>query len=402
MNAFRRWIASALVTALAVSVSLCPGLAAPAEEAFADFRIAAAGVDKSERSISVSTYHRDDKGGFQTEGEGEYACKLNRATKDASFFIQANAPGVWVSVDYLTDVNGDGVYEYLEDEAAPVWDVMDDKGDLARLEPDDAPFELVQGQPYVLSAVLLRFRGQLAAQERAAEGTFPLATGQDSAVEQEFPLCVIRLHRQSPDGEAQEQTYYLKIYDDILVPFDVSHADWYYDAVAYGLSQGYFSGADNGCFLPNDPLPRAQLAQVLWSMSGSPEAEDSHFSDVSPDDWFYSAVSWCQQENLISGYPDQTFVPNDMLSREQMAAILYRYARYAGTSLRVGGDLSRYPDAGDISPWALDSMRWAVTCGLFPEQEETLRPRDVISRAELAAALYFYTTNAGSRGPNAY
>ena len=110
MKRSRRWAAGLLAAALA-AVSVFPGLAVPADLPFADFRFDASGMDQPQRDIQVNIYHRDESGRFQPASTSEYSCTLNRATGDASFFIQANAEGVWVSVDYLTDLDGDGVYE---------------------------------------------------------------------------------------------------------------------------------------------------------------------------------------------------------------------------------------------------------------------------------------------------
>lgn len=380
-----------------------PSFAASAETPFGEFRIDASGIDKPERSISVDIYRRDENGQFLMDSNSEYICKLNRATIDAGFFIQATADGVWVSVDYLTDVNGDGVYEFLEDDSDPVWDIMDTEGALA--QPDGEVPTLAIGQPYILSPELLIYRSRQAAQDRSADGRYALDVGEDAGSQQEFPLCMIRLHRTDPaDGEDCTQTYYLQIYNDVLIPFDVSPDDWYYDAVSFGLSQGYFANGDDGYFFPDDHLPRAQMAQVLWAMSGSLEADDTQltFIDVSPDDWFYSAVAWCQQERLISGYTDDIFGPADLLSREQMAVILHNYARYLGTTLRANADLSRFSDADSVSSWAVNSMRWAVTNGLISGSDGALCPQDMVTRAELASALYSYVLNAGLHGQSFY
>lgn len=402
MKGYKRWMAGLLACAALTTASIFCGFASPEEMPFAEFRIDAADMDKPERNISVNIYRRDGEGLFQVDSNSEYVCKLNRATKDAGFFIQANAPGVWVSVDYLTDVNGDGVYEFLEDSESPIWDVMDLQGVLSRPQPEDSAPTLSEGQPYILSPELLVYRSQQAVQDRLADGPHALDISPEEA-RQDFPLCMVKLHRADPeDGHDLTQTYYLQIYDDVLVPFDISPDDWYYDAIAFGLAQGYFSGSSEGLFLPNDQLPRAQLAQVLWAMSGSPESKGSHFTDVSPDDWFFPAVSWCQEMELISGYSAEIFAPNDLLTREQMVTVLHQYARYSGTSLRSNADLSQFSDTGDISDWALDSVRWAVSNGLLSGSDGSLRPRDIVSRAELAAALYSYSLNAGLRSHSLY
>ena len=120
MKHLKRLLAVLLAAALTAAAST--SLAAPAGTA--EFRIDASGMDVVERELSVALYRRED-GRFQLDQTRQYPCKVNRATQDASFFIQADGEGVWVTVDYLTDINGDGTYELLVDDSAPVWDVMD-------------------------------------------------------------------------------------------------------------------------------------------------------------------------------------------------------------------------------------------------------------------------------------
>ena len=405
MKRTRRWIAGLMAAALMTAASVPCGFASSADTFFGEFRMDASAIDKPVRSISVDIYRRDEDGRFQLDTSGEYDCKLNRVTIDAGFFIQATEEGVWVSVDYLTDIDGDGVYELLEGGDEPVWDVMDTEGALAQLQPEETPPTLEVGQPYILSPELLVYRSQLAVRDRSASGDHALDDDLETIFWQEFPLCMIKLHRADPeDGQDHTQTYYLQIYNDVLIPFDVSPDDWYYDAVSFGLSQGYFAGADDGYFFPDDYLPRAQMAQVLWAMSGSLEADQTQlsFTDVSPDDWFHAAVAWCLQERLISGYTPETFDPMGLLSREQMTVILHNYARYLGATLRSNADLSRFSDGDSVSSWAVDSMEWAVTNGLISGSDGALRPQDMVTRAELAAALYSFTLNAGLHGGRIY
>lgn len=388
MRRFRRWLAALL----AVTASLSCARALPAQTPFAELRIDAADMDISERNISVTLYHRDENGQFRPDGVRQYSCKLNRTTRDASFFIQTSADGVWLSVDYLTDINGDGTYELLEDEASPVWDVMDSYSVLAL--PKGTPPTLEAGTPYLLSPEMLIQRGQQAVQSRLAGGSCALDMGQSAPARQELPLCMVRLHRTDPaDGMDYEQTYYLQISDNLRMPADVSPEDSYYDAVNFVLSRGYFSGASNGLFLPNSQLTRAQLAQVLWAVSGYPEAPASPFSDVPSDSWFCQAVSWCRQEELISGYSEDVFSPDSLLSREQLAAILYRWAQRGGVSLRASVELSQFQDGEDTASWAVEGMRWAVTHDLISGEDGVLRPTAVVTRAELASALYAYAMN---------
>lgn len=389
MKRYKRWTAGALA---AVILTLSSSVFASAETPFGEFRLDASGIDKPVRDISVNIYRRDESGQFQVASTSQYSCTFNRATSDASFFIQANAEGVWVSVDYLTDINGDGTYELLDDPANPVWDVMNAQGSLYRPNAGNAAPVLASGQPFLLVPETLLVRSQQAVQDRIAGGPCQLDAAQSTAVPQEFPLFMIKLHHTNPaDGQDEVLVFYLQLYGDVLIPFDVSPSDWYYDAVEYVLSQGYFSGAGNGLFLPQDQLSRAHMAQVLWTMAGSPDGAVSSFSDVPTSQWYYKPVSWCQQKELILGYATGSFGPTDLLSREQMATILYRYAN----SPAADYSLSRFSDADKVSSWALDAMSWAVSNRLLSNTDSgALNPQELVTRGELAAVIYAYSQNA--------
>ena len=396
MKPYRRWPAALLAAALTTSISLFSVLSVQAEESFSDFRIDASGMDTPDRTISINLYRRNGDT-FQVDDKVEYSCRVNRVTEDASFYIQPSADGVWASVDYLTDLNGDGTYELLDGEENPVWDVLDPQGGLIPPAAQSVSPTLPNAQTYILSGESLLQRYQQAVQSRGKNGAFSLDVGQ-GAVQQEAPLCMVKLHYTASTGEEEiTQTYYLELHGTVLIPSDLSASAPYYEAVKYGLSKGYFSGGDNGLFDPDGQLTRAQLAQVLWIMGGSLHARASQFSDVKSTDWFYSAVSWCQQEELIAGYNDGTFAPHDKLSREQMLSILFRYARHTGAPLSASADLTPFSDASDVSAWAVSSVRWALANGLVSGSDSTLRPGDAVTRAELAAALYTYDTTLGEQ-----
>lgn len=397
MRRYRRWMAALLAAAMTASISVFPGLALPAGDSFAEFQIGARSSDAPQRTLTIARYGRDAEGVFQPDRTEEHVCMLNRVTGDANFFIQPAEDGVWVTVDYLTDVDGDGVYELLDGGDSPVWEVMDGQSNL--LSPQGGVPALAADQMYILSSELLVQHSRQAVENRLAGGVHALDGAPETSAQPDFPLCVVTLRRAgSADGQNSEEVFYLQIYGDVLVPFDISPEDFFYDAVVFCLFRGYFTGTGSGCFSPGAPLTRAQMAQVLWSICGSPDAEPTGFSDVSEGAWYYRSVSWCQQTGLISGQGDGTFAPNSLLNREQMAAILYRYARHAGSSLDATADMSRFSDWSDVSPWARDSMRWAATNLLISTAGGALLPKETVTRSELAEALYSYDINLVFQG----
>ena len=392
MKLYRRALAALLIAAAAAASSLTWGLAAPESDPFAEFRIDASGRDVVEREISVDIYRREGEQ-FQLDASRQYSCRLNRVTRDASFFIQTNQDGVWVTVDYLTDVDGDGTFELLVDDGAPVWDVMDAQGGLTR-QQEGAGAGLAEGRSGTLARELRLARSQRESQERACGGAAALDISPSVPAPQRFPLCMVQLHHSQADGgQDTTQTYYLQLCGKVLVPTDVSPSDWYYDAVEYALEQGYFAGSDAGLFLPDEQLTRAQLAQVLWTMDGCQQAPAARFFDVAFSDWYYQAVAWCKKEEIIAGYTSYLFAPGDFLTREQMLTVLHRYAQRAGSNMRASVNLSAFSDWDEVSSWAVESMRWALTHKLISDQDGALCPGQNVSRAELAAVLYAYELN---------
>lgn len=387
MKRFQQWLA-VIAAAVTVFTAVPQGLAMPAQTPFAEFHIDAAGMDAPERTISAARYTLDENGQPQPGETEEFLCRLNRVTGDAGLFIQTSEEDVWVTVDYLTDIDGDGTYELLEGGS----DTVDAQGVLNPVQGEIST--LNTAQLYILSPELLVQRSRQAALDRGAL----LGLEEREVAQMEFPVCMITLRRVDPaDEQEYEQVYYLQIYGEVLVPFDLPKNYEYYDAVLFGLSQGYFGGIGGGLFGPDDPLNRAQLAQVLWNMSGTPASGGASFSDTPAGEWYYPAVSWCQWAGLINGYEDNTFAPHNPLTREQLASILYRYAQRAGDSLRPSANMSRYADRGDISPWAYESMWWAVSGKLINPVDGMLCPGAVVSRGELAWALYAYDRNLGLR-----
>lgn len=394
MNPFKKWTAAALALALAASIS--PVLAVPTTDPLADFRIDASDMDVPDRTISIERYYRDESGSFLPESDATgygntINCKVNRVTGDATFYIHPKSDGVQVTVDYLTDVNGDGLYELLDGGDSPVWDALDPLNGLVR----GGSSSLVSGRVYILYARTLSQQFEWAVQDRTQDWSL-------EASRQTSPLCRVTLRR-TDAAEEYEQFYYLEIHGQLLTPPDVSQDQWYYAAVEYSLIQGWFTGLEDGRFGPDEPLTRAQLAQVLWAAENHPSVEKadgpqaSDFSDVYPTDWFYPAVSWCRQEGLMAGYEDGSFLPNAPLTREQLAAVLQRYEDHAGYAVSYSTSLAQYSDEESVSPWAYDSVCWAVFHRMLPIFDNSLRPRDTVTRAELAFALYSFHTGIQRR-----
>ena len=165
---------------------------------------------------------------------------------------------------------------------------------------------------------------------------------------------------------------------------DVGQNDWFADAVKYVSENKLMNGTSITAFSPNGNMSRAMLATVLYRMSGETAEADSSFGDVSSSAYYAAAVSWASNEGIVNGTGADAFSPNASITREQLAAMLYRYAGEPS----VSADLSAYTDTVDISPYASKAVEWCVAKGILSGKSATrLAPQDTATRAECAAML---------------
>ena len=181
---------------------------------------------------------------------------------------------------------------------------------------------------------------------------------------------------------------------------DVDTARWYHLAVDFALTEGLFAGTSDNTFEPNSPMTRAMMVAVLWRAAGYPEAKSaSGFTDVPAASYYAKAVDWAKENSIVAGTTDTTFSPNEHITREQMAAILYRYARFCGKDISNGADLSQFPDADKASNYAKDALSWSVENGIISGTLENgktyLDPKGDATRAQVAAVLMRYLKNFG-------
>lgn len=175
------------------------------------------------------------------------------------------------------------------------------------------------------------------------------------------------------------------------LPFDdVKPGDWFYNDVVYVYEKGIMDGVDNRVFSPNTTLNRAMFVTMLYRVAGEPTvSKTADFSDVPGGTWFSDAVAWASSQGIVDGYDDDLFGPYNSLTREQLATILYRYAKWSGRSTYAPTDaLTGFADADKVSSYALDAMRWAVYTGLMQGSENGLEPQSSASRAQVAAIIH--------------
>lgn len=175
---------------------------------------------------------------------------------------------------------------------------------------------------------------------------------------------------------------------------DVPASAWYCDAVEYVYENGLMSGVSSGRFAPDDTLTRAMLVQTLYAMEGRPAAASAGFADVASGDWYASAVNWAAANGVVSGVSETGFGPNNALTREQLALILYRFAQYKGYDVTGTSDLAAYADGSSVSGWAAEAMSWAVNAGLISGVGgNQIAPTGTASRAQVAQILMNFCEN---------
>lgn len=201
---------------------------------------------------------------------------------------------------------------------------------------------------------------------------------------------------------------------------DVIPWAWYHDSVDYVLEKGIFNGLNATTFAPNTTMNRAMLVTTLWRMSADlieqkgessvaepvdePLDEPPGFSDVVPGAWYSDAVAWAAESGIVNGYPDGTFRPTAPLTREQMAAIFYRYAVWCERSVSTNATLNGFADAAKVSNFAAEPMRWACGVGLIQGvssgNQTLLQPKGTATRAQAAAIIMRYLEGAGKGVPS--
>ena len=179
------------------------------------------------------------------------------------------------------------------------------------------------------------------------------------------------------------------------LPFtDVSTSDWFYSDVMFVYENGLFSGTDSRSFSPNASMTRAMLVTVLYRLEGEPAGTgSSSFSDVYSGSYYEKAVAWAAANGIVTGTGSTSFSPDAKVTREQLAAILYRYAQYKKLDTDAGAKLDSFSDAGNVSGYASEALSWAVSEGLINGASGRLTPKGDATRAQVAAILHRFVEN---------
>ncbi len=176
---------------------------------------------------------------------------------------------------------------------------------------------------------------------------------------------------------------------------DLDRTLWYHDGIHFCLENGMMNGVGNGKFDPSGTTNRAMIVTILYRLENEPEVtgKENPFSDVADGQWYTNAVIWAAENKIVEGYGDGTFRPTAPITREQLAAILYRYAQSRGQGFTgMWYFLLDYPDASEISSWADEAMHWCVMKEIIKGKDGKLVPGGDASRAEAATMLMRYCT----------
>ena len=172
---------------------------------------------------------------------------------------------------------------------------------------------------------------------------------------------------------------------------DVHSTDWFNEGVQFVYDNGIMTGKNAATFAPNTVMTRAEFVTILYRMAGSPSVTyTDKFKDVAENTFYASAVLWASQKNvgIVNGYVNGNFGPSDPITREQLTLMLFRYAKLSGLDTSASNDLSSFPDKGNVSGFAADSMKWAVGAGLITGDSGKLNPQGTATRGQAATIIY--------------
>ena len=241
-------------------------------------------------------------------------------------------------------------------------------------EGDKVTIEVAPDEAYLLDELVVTANGKDVELTDNGDGTYTFT----------MPSADVRISAtfaEDPDWTEPEEP--ATDVSDIFI--DVAPNAWYKDAVQHAYDNGLMTGVSANEFAPDATTTRGMIVSMLARLEGVESANDAGFADVEGE-WYATAVNWAASVGVVNGYEDNTFRPNDAITREQLAAILMNYAAYKGEDVSARASLDAYSDAENVSTWATDTMQWAVAKGLLTGvTADTLQPQGAATRAQVAA-----------------
>ena len=195
-------------------------------------------------------------------------------------------------------------------------------------------------------------------------------------------------NNQPADEEVIEQPEESTAKDEWVNPFgDVKQSDWYYEYVKYVSDKNLMKGVSETEFAANNTVTRAMFVTVLYRMEKEPTAAKTDFADVQEGTYYENAVGWAVQNGIVNGVSEKEFAPDNTITREQMAAIIFRYMKFKGLDMSIEEvDITSYKDFDDISDYAKDAFQYACSKGIVSgTSQTTLEPKESATRVQMAA-----------------
>lgn len=192
--------------------------------------------------------------------------------------------------------------------------------------------------------------------------------------------------------QTKDENDYVNLFSDVNI------SDWFYDDVNYVRQHNLMTGISENEFSPVSSTTRGMIVTILWRLENKPNENGFGFEDVDDNTYYHDAVIWASNNEIVSGYNNKLFGPNDMATREQFATIMYRYAVYKNYDVSNIAELEKYTDSSQISDYAVESLKWANATGLITgTSETTISPKDNVQRCQIAAILKRFCTNAAEQ-----
>ena len=315
---------------------------------------------------------------FTVTTDGAYAVGVTASKKSGTdTFYSREVMTSAVQCRFVEEPPYTGKYSY------EVFTSVGDNGTLSvdryATEGDKVTIEVAPDEAYLLDELVVTANGKEVELTDNGDGTYTFT----------MPSADVRISAtfaEDPDWTEPEEP--ATDVSDIFI--DVAPNAWYKDAVQYAYDNGLMTGVSANEFAPDATTTRGMIVSMLARLEGVESANDAGFADVEGE-WYATAVNWAASVGVVSGYEDNTFKPNDAITREQLAAILMNYAAYKGEGVSARASLDAYSDAENVSTWATDTMSWAVAEGYITGMTaDTLQPQGSATRAQVAAILERY------------
>ena len=274
-----------------------------------------------------------------------------------------------------------------------VYDTQDDEDKLAQAQID---IEKAQGDIEVSKKQIASYEKAKAnaSSDEQLEYTTNIMTAQTAIKQSEYEIKTKELEAVKLGFQSASSMQYQNLQMEVgncpsLDYSDLSRDAWYHQCVDYALENDLMTGMGGGIFSPNGTLTRAEAVTVLWKLENRPQVSyQLNFDDVAEGQWFTEMVRWAVSKKIMAGNGDGTFGPNDPVSREQLAVILYNYSVYKGYDVTAKGNLSSFTDASRISSWATKALQWANGAKLMNGNGDgTINPTGKTKRCEFASMI---------------